>query len=411
MRYAYQETPIRKYIGKYELNKGRFISGIREIIWIMRNPFNYGGPVGKDAFCNRKAEVKDLKRAIENAERMFIYSERRTGKTSLVSYILNSLPRTRYIAAYVDLWRTDSEESFAMVTAAAMTKAVGKSTNDLLKAAERFFKRLSPSVVLKEEQPEVIFSLNPAVPVDNELEEILTSPAKMAEKLDKRVVVAFDEFQRITEYGSDRVERILRSVIQWQSEVSYLFLGSRKHIIKEMVTDKSRPFYRSGSEYPLGPIDVKAWIPFIKKRFQGADKQIDENVIRLAVEKAKGHPYYVQRLCHAMWEVAESGGEVTADVVEEAINLVLERSRYTFTERWESLNVLQRRFLAGLSKELPGPQVYSGEFIRKYGLRAASNVNRVVEHLLKRDVIDRDNGSFVICDRFFTMWIYKNCLA
>jgi len=96
--------------------------------------------------------------------------------------------------------------------------------------------------------------------------------------------------------------------------------------------------------------------------------------------------------------------------VGEAIQLVLDRSRHTFTERWESLNVLQRRFLTGLASESLGPRVYSGEFIHKYGLRAPSNVSRAKEHLLKLDVIDQDNGSFVISDRFFTMWIRKNCL-
>ncbi|PYL06055.1 MAG: ATPase, partial [Verrucomicrobia bacterium] len=50
---------------------------------ILRNPFAYGGVVSGDAFCNRQKELVDLVRAAENAERLFVFSERRYGKTSV----------------------------------------------------------------------------------------------------------------------------------------------------------------------------------------------------------------------------------------------------------------------------------------------------------------------------------------
>jgi len=50
----------------------------------MRNPFEYGGVVSGDAFCNRGQETGDLVRAMENGEKLFVFSERRYGKTSLV---------------------------------------------------------------------------------------------------------------------------------------------------------------------------------------------------------------------------------------------------------------------------------------------------------------------------------------
>jgi hypothetical protein len=80
----------------------------------------------------------------------------------------------------------------------------------------------------------------------------------------------------------------------------------------------------------------------------------------------------------------------------------------------------QQRFLKGLVSEpfcsfagsgLEGKPVgvkpFASDFIQRYGLRSASNVQRAIEPLLKRDVIDRGNGSFVIIDRFFKVWIQK----
>ena len=73
----------------------------------MKNPFEYGGVVSGDAFCNRDQETADLLRTMENAEKMFVLSERRFGKTSLVQKALSRLPKRGHIRAYVDLWPTD----------------------------------------------------------------------------------------------------------------------------------------------------------------------------------------------------------------------------------------------------------------------------------------------------------------
>jgi len=88
----------------------------------VKNPFEYGGVVSGDAFCNRQKELADLLRAMENGETLFLFSERRYGKTSLVRAALRKLPRKNFISAYVDLWPTDSEAAFVAAIAKAITE-------------------------------------------------------------------------------------------------------------------------------------------------------------------------------------------------------------------------------------------------------------------------------------------------
>jgi hypothetical protein len=38
----------------------------------LRNPFEYGGVVSGDAFCDRQKELSDLLRAMENAEKPWL---------------------------------------------------------------------------------------------------------------------------------------------------------------------------------------------------------------------------------------------------------------------------------------------------------------------------------------------------
>jgi hypothetical protein len=112
----------------------------------MKNPFQYGGIVEGSAFCNRKQELADLMAAFENSEKLFLYSERRLGKTSLVHTALRELPRGRYTSAYIDLWPTDGEMSFAAAAARAITESMSSTAGQLLEVAKHLFSRLTPSV-------------------------------------------------------------------------------------------------------------------------------------------------------------------------------------------------------------------------------------------------------------------------
>jgi hypothetical protein len=372
----------------------------------LKNPFEYGGVVSGNAFCNRQKELADLLRAMENAEKLFVFSERRYGKTSLVRAALAKLPRQKFVSAYVDLWPTDSEATFVAAVARAIAESMSSSVEKLLETAKKFFSTLSPSVTVNAEgKPTLTLGLAKHAWIPPVLEEVLETPAKIASKTGPRVVVVLDEFQQILEYGSDHVERKLRSVIQNHRRVSYLFLGSRKHLIQKMVLDRNRPLYRAGSHYPLGPIAEKHWQPFIQRHFREAGKRIDEERIHEICHLTQGHPFYTQHLCHALWELCEPKAAVTREMIRAAVKVLLDRETYAYTTLWESLTLPQKRFLKGLAAEPAGVKVFAGDFVSRYGLGSASNAQRVVEALLAKDVIDRDNGSFLISDRFFRIWI------
>jgi len=372
----------------------------------VKNPFEYGGVVSGVAFCNRQKELADLRRAMENTEKLFVFSERRYGKTSLVRAALGKLPRKNFISAYVDLWPTDSEATFVAAVAKAITESMSSSVEKLMETAKKFFGSLSPSVSVDEEgKPTLAFGLAKHARIEPALEEVLETPARISSKSGPSVVVVLDEFQQILEYGSDRVERKLRSVIQNHRGVSYVLLGSRKHLIQKMVLDKNRALYRAGGHYPLRPIAEKHWQPFIRQHFVDAHKRISEEEIHRICEMTQGHPFYTQHLCHALWELCEQKATVTPEMIRTAVKVLLERESYAYTTLWESLTLPQKRFLKGLAAEAAGVKVFGGEFVSRHGLSSASNAQRAVEALLAKDVIDRDNGSFLITDRFFRLWI------
>jgi AAA+ ATPase superfamily predicted ATPase len=186
----------------------------------MSNPFQYGGVVAGDAFCNRDTERVDLLRAIRSHEKLFVFSARRFGKTSLVQSVISRLPKKDALAAYVDLWPTDDESSFVGILARAIALSMSTSTQKLLHTSRALFSSLVPSMTVNEEgKPEISFGFNKNVKVDTALEDVLQTPARIAKKEKKTIVVVFDEFQQILEYQSDLVERsfavLYRGIPRW----------------------------------------------------------------------------------------------------------------------------------------------------------------------------------------------------
>ena len=106
-----------------------------------------------------------------------------------------------------------------------------------------------------------------------------------------------------------------------------------------------------------------------------------------------------------LWELCEPKAEVNEEMLRAAVKVLLDRESYAYTTLWESLTLSQKRFLKGLAAETAGVKVFAGEFVSRHGLSSASNAQRAVQALLVKDIIDRDNGSFLITDRFFRLWI------
>jgi hypothetical protein len=293
-----------------------------------------------------------------------------------------------------------------VAVAQAITESLSSSVEKLLDTAKKFFSSLSPNVTVDAEgKPTLTLGLAKHAPIVPVLEEVLETPAKIASKSGPRVVIVLDEFQQILEYGSDHVERKLRSVIQNHRRVNYRFLGSRKHLIRKMVLDRNRPLYRAGSHYPLGPIAEKYWQPFIHRHFADADKRIGEERIHEICEMTQGHPFYTQHLCHAPWELCERKAAVSSEIIHAAAKVLLDREAYAYTTLWESLTIPQKRFLKGLAAEAAGVKVFGGEFVNRYGLSSASNAQRVVvsatgerRHRSRRRLIPDHRSVFPVVD-------------
>lgn len=372
----------------------------------MQNPFVYDSFVTDADFCNRRAELHEITRACENAQNLLLFSQRRFGKTSLVKYALSKLSPNEYLPIYIDLWPTDDELSFAKVYAGAVGEAHSTDMQKIIEFARKHFPKLLPAITLDElNHPQLMFGLTRPSEVVPELPKLLNLPVLIARTTQKRIVVVLDEIQQILEYKNDIVERQLRSTIQQHRDIAYLFLGSRKHLIEKMFLDRQRPFYRSAAHLPLGPIQQEHWLPFIRNKFLQSHMEIPDESIELICATTQGHPRDTQHLCYVLWELAYPDRVINMDLITETVQQILRREDYAYTRIWEMLTIDQRRTLEGIAVEPATTQFFSAEFVETYGLKNPSSVQRTVQSLLKKDLLDVSDRSYHLTDNFLKLWI------
>ena len=117
------------------------------------------------------------------------------------------------------------------------------------------------------------------------------------------MVVAFDEFQEIADLGGARIEKTLRSYIQNHSSVSYLFAGSKRHVLTEMVTNRSRAFLLMGKLMTLDKIPEDLFSPYILEKFKRTGYKTEVSTVKTIIQESDNVPNNVQMLCHELWEL------------------------------------------------------------------------------------------------------------
>ncbi|MCK4766426.1 MAG: hypothetical protein KAW12_29795 [Candidatus Aminicenantes bacterium] len=373
------------------------------------NPFVYGEKVKGENFCNRQEEIKELVSEISSGQNIMIFSPRRFGKTSLIGEVLGRLEKKGLFTIYIDLFPVISNEDFARISLKSISVLLSSNSKNILKKVKTFFTRVSPSlfVTFSEDGTPAIginFSKNETYPV---IEDIFNGLYAFVKDKKKRAAVVFDEFQQVGELEDSRVEKTLRGIIQEHREISYVFMGSKKHLIYDMFNNPHRPFFKSSAHFPLKKIDPVIFADFVKEKFLNTGRAIAGGTALHIVNKAEAHPYYTQLLAHTAWESAQEGREITAEKIEAAVNRILEREEAAFTNLWDNLTLKQKKLLLALVLKGDNDKIFSAAFLKRYNLGSSSTVQRGVKSLLTKGIIDKEGDVIEFNDVFLKLWVKK----
>lgn len=369
----------------------------------MDNPFRYGCVVSGDHFCNRDRAERELRGFVKSGQNVFVQGERRMGKTSLVRKAVLGVRGERLV--YVDLYCIGSQSDLCR----RITEGVGRanSTMPFLKRVMAFASRLRPSLSFDSSNG------SPKITVDALAAEEPASLGIVMSMLEKvasegKTCIVFDEFQDILRIkDSDRVLAEMRSRIQFQENVPYLFLGSVRHEMWRIFNDTKSPFFKSAAAYDVGEIDVGDFSDFIVSRFEKGRRRISSATARVIIETASGVSGDVQELCAALWDVTDAGREVTDADIPAALDVVFMRERKGFEKAVSVLTPVQVRVLRGLA-ERPNAKVFGSEFLKLVGMANTGAVSKAVKRLEDHDLVHAMGDGYRFGDSFFRQWILKS---
>src|SRR5258707_4389169 len=276
----------------------------------MDNPFVYGEVVPAAAFVNRVVELDRLVRDLAAAQKVFLISPRRYGKSSLIRQALAAMARRGALTVDVTVRSFSSYvaflEGYARALMAAETKWDRARTwlRDAVRSASAEIRYMSDPTLMTPGSGSLSVSF-PSVSSEREIsklaQEVFELPGKLAAARKRKVVVALDEFQAIGGFNGGTVEHAMRAAVQHQRDVAYIFAGSEPSLMERMLTPK-RPFYKAGPVMRLEKIPAGEFASFIDARFKQSGMRPEEGLGAAIVELAGNMPYDRQRLADERWD-------------------------------------------------------------------------------------------------------------
>lgn len=371
---------------------------------LTENPFKFGDPVKGDYYYPRPELAATVTQFLMNRIHVVLMGPRRFGKTSFVLNLFQQLEEEGYTCLLIDIFNITSHRDFLSQLLRALRGKRGFRDN--LKDFWSRMGRLLPKLHIEADPVAgttgVSLGLGP-VP-EGDVKEAIQDALEGLAALGKRVVIALDEFQQISQLKDDGwLEATMRTHFQRLDNVSFLFTGSRKSLIGEMLNDPARPLYRSGQiiEFPTFGPDFSDWII---GRFRTVGIECSRGAIDHLRSLVQDTPNYVQMVCFHL--VAQARLIVNEEAVEEALTTVARQNSYAYQTILNSLTLPQQRVLRLAANE--GQSLFQKRMLERYEISTAPALHSSLNALKSKGLLDEEGtskGRVRFDDPLFAYWL------
>ncbi len=375
----------------------------------MEVPFTFGKLVHDDDFTNRILESKRLVSNFESSINTILISPRRWGKSSLVLKASKQISRNTkdIIICMMDLHNIRSEEQFYKLIATKVLQASASRIETILENAKSFLGRFIPNLSFSPDPGTELKLSMDWDEVKKDPDDILDLAERIAIKLKKKLILCIDEFQNISEFkDSLGFQRKLRSHWQLHQHVSYCLYGSKRHMLMEVFSSTSMPFYKFGDLIFLEKIKEGEWISFITERFKGTGKTISNTAAESVARLCDNHPYYVQQLSQQVWLRTESICD--SDTVQLAFEDLVAQLSMLFQILTDDLTSRQINLLNAI---IAGEEkLTSQRVLKNYNLGTSANALKVKRSLHDKEVLDIVGKTITFNDPLYKYWLENDYL-
>ena len=376
----------------------------------MNAPFTYGRTATDKNFINQEVETTNLVWNFVSLSNTIIIAPRGWGKSSLVNKAakLAMEQDSKLRICHIDLFNVRNEEHFYSLLAQKVIAATSSKWEEAVESAKSFFSHLVPRISIGSDPSNEVSIDFDWETVKQNPDEVLDLAEKIATKKGLKIVICVDEFQNIAEFTDpDYFQKKLRSHWQQHQNVAYCLYGSKRHMMMEVFTNSSKPFYKFGNLMFLNKIDTPYLVEFFNSRFADTGKSINEDAANLIVKLVDNHPYYAQQLAQQSW--LRTKDVCTVEIVREAHSALVEQLSLLFVTITEALTTQQLNYLKAL---IAGEKAISStDVMHRYKISSTTSIARSKAALIKNDVLDNKAGEISFQDPIYAYWLKTEYFA
>ena len=368
------------------------------------NPFITSAYISPAYFCDRVMETTVLLRYLTNGNHVALISPRRLGKTGLIAHSFHQNKiQQEYYTFLIDIYATKNLQELVF--------ELGKSIlNGLRPFGRKAWDAFLNSVSSLRSSISFDYTGNPSWNLemgDIKAQAVtLDEVFQYIEHADKPCLIAIDEFQVIAKYPEKNVEALLRTQIQHCNNATFIFSGSQRHMMGEIFTSPSRPFYQSTAIMDLKPIQEEVYCEFAQHHFSNNGKHIETDAVHNVFQRFEGITWYIQFVLNSLYSLTQDRETCTIDKVEIAIDNILAQLSFTYSSLLFQLPAKQKEVLMAICKEGKAKEITSSRFLNTYKL-TASSVQGAIKGLLDKDFVTYELGIYSVYDKFFEEWLKR----
>ena len=375
----------------------------------MDTPFVYDNYVTGRNFVGRKMECTILSNLLEAGEHVTLYEPPKSGKMSVVQQTLFNMRAAgrQFSVAWVNLFNVRTVYDFLKRFGTAVIKPVYSTPAEYSQVVSRHLEGthflFDPARFASHEE---IVCLN-WEPDENDVEQMLRLPLRIAEERGVPCYVVIEEFQNLTraaDFDYETVFHIMERIFAEKNRsASHILTGSQVNAMKNIFAER-KFFYRQVEHLPLQVVDDKDIIEHIIRGFRTSGKVIERDLVIGACKLFRSNMWYLNHfvsICDSM-----SRGYLNEGILMEALKTIISVNEPRFLA---IVNDLTDHQLSLMRAIIDGVVKFSAsEVIDRYRLNSSANVRRVKDALRKKEVITfNDKDEPVILDPLFEYWITK----
>ena len=343
-----------------------------------------------------------------NQTDMTLVSQRRLGKTGLIFRLFDEIKTQQpdIQTIYLDIFATHSIDGFIKMLAEAAINAIPKKTtfgSRLLDYIKSFRPQITYDPLTGQPQLQIAYQTG------QEKEYTLRGLFEFLDSQETPIIIAIDEFQQIREYPEQNMEALLRTYIQQCRHLTFIFSGSKKHVMTDIFANERKPFYSSTAFVALGKIPQERYADFIRQMFGSGKRSITDEALRFVLDWTRRVTYYTQQLCHTLY--ANGKKNIDLDEVKSTCDQLLRQSETVYLQYRQMMTDKQWNYLIAVAKEGNISQITAAKFLKKHQIGGASASRQMAESLSEKGLLNAEatleGTDYSVGDVFFSHWLER----